>query len=349
MTIEGPAIVHSIKSDYDLRLTWPTHHACSPTAVYTVHAADVWKLKDRPNEVYDSYSKRIHETCNCEPADLTSCDPNDLIDNISASAIVLPTTYKGKFKSPYKGLIDAAEDKEWSTLDRNGTFSEPILISSLSEEQKRSILRGNWLYKVKQNKDGTLRLVKARYVADGSKEKSTLHWWQVYSPVTLIPTLRILLVTTIQHPKARLWEGDVENAYTTATCLREVLIHFPDGKHPPNSPRSCLRLLKALYGVADSGKAFYDEWVAFHVSIGFRTSYYDRCYLELYRDENAWIRFVFHVDDSIYGQVDDGLWTWYLTELAKKYRSTIEPLSFCLGMEFDIDYDSGYCYTSIAC
>jgi hypothetical protein len=307
-----------------------------------VHAADVWKLKDRPSEVYDSYNKRIHETCNCEPADLTSGDPNDLIDNISASDIVLPTTYKGKFKSPYKSLIDAAEDKEWSTLNRNETFSEPIPISSLSEEQKRSILRGNWLYKVKQNKDGTLRLVKARYVADGSKEKSTLHWWQVYSPVALIPTLRILLVTTIQHPKARLWEGDVENAYTTADCLREVLIHFPDGKHPPNSPRYCLRLLKALYGVADSGKAFYDEWVAFHVSIGFRTSYYDRCYLELYRDENAWIRLVFHVDDSIYGQVDDDLWTWYLTALAKKYRSTIEPLSFCLGMEFDIDYDSGY-------
>ena len=63
---------------------------------------------------------------------------------------------------------------------------------------------------------------------------------------------------------ARLWEGDVQNAYTTADIVRDVLIYYPDGKHPNSPTRSCLRLLKALYGVADSGKAFYDEWIAFH-------------------------------------------------------------------------------------
>ncbi len=54
-----------------------------------------------------------------------------------------------------------------------------------------------------------------------------------------------------------------------------------------------------------------------------------------------WIHFVFHVDDSIYGQLGLHIWQWYLRKLAEKYTSTIVPLSYCLGIEFDIDYDQG--------
>jgi hypothetical protein len=324
-----------------LRLIWPSHHDCSPTTVYTVRALDVWKLNERPGEVYDSYRKRVHETCNVEPSEIQYHDPNDLLNNVLTAEIVLPATYKGKFTSPYKRMIDDAENREWETLNKNKTFSEPIPLSSLTETERKSILRGNWLYKAKPNKDGTLKIVKARFVADGSKEKTSLDWWQVYSPVAMIPTLRILIVTTIQYPDARLWEGDVQNAYTTADIVRDVLIYYPDGKHPNSPTRSCLRLLKALYGVADSGKAFYDEWIAFHISIGFRATYYDRCYLEFYISEKEWIRFVFHVDDSIYGQLGLRIWQWYLQKLSEKYTSTIVPLSYCLGIEFDIDYDQG--------
>ena len=38
-------------------------------------------------------------------------------------------------------------------------------------------------------------------------------------------------------------------------------------------------VIKALYGGDDSGRCFYDEWVSFHLGLGFKAIVYDKCYL----------------------------------------------------------------------
>ena len=138
-----------------------------------------------------------------------------------------------------------------------------------------------------------------------------------------------------------MWQLDLKNAYATADATRVIHVHFPAGRHPKGNIRYILRLRKALYGVADSGKAFYDDWVAFHIKLGFRTIHYDRCYLEIVISENEYIRFVFHVDDNIYVQVGDKLWAWYIAALDEHYTYCIDALSYCLGIEFNIDYVEG--------
>ena len=70
-----------------------------------------------------------------------------------------------------------------------------------------------------------------------------------------------------------------------------------------------MRTIKALYGVVDSGRLFYDEWIEYHLDLGFQPIHSDKCYLMFYRGPNEFIRICFHVDDNIISQRGDELWT----------------------------------------
>ncbi len=40
-------------------------------------------------------------------------------------------------------------------------------------------------------------------------------------------------------------------------------------------------------------------------------------------------------------QAGESLWNWYQQQLATKYTINIKPFSYCIGVEFAIDYESG--------
>ena len=350
MTVEGPAIVHRLTGDSipagHINLTWPNHHLCDALTVYSCKREHVWFQTDRPTEIYDSYRQLVKEinTIDLRMRVLDDLvDPLDVIGIIPADQILLPK-YERKHESPYCGMMNAAEDAEWSSLLEKGMFSEPIEIDSLTVDQQRFVLRLNWLYKAKCDSKGFLSRIKARLVADGSREQGTLPAGQVYTPVMVMTTVRALLISGIQNPLVRFDQIDVESAYATAKCLRTIHVHYPKGRYPPGghgARRKCLRLIMSLYGVVDSGRNFYEEWVDYHIAMGFQTIHADKCFLIFWVSENEHIRICFHVDDNIIAHVGDSLWSWYLETLAFKYKFTKQPLHYCMGIEFTINYELG--------
>ena len=100
-------------------------------------------------------------------------DPNDVIGIVPADTIILPK-FERKGESPYCEMIDTAMDVEWKSLNDKHMFSEPINIDSLTDDQRRQILRLQWIYAAKQDEQGKLERIKARLVADGSREKGKL-------------------------------------------------------------------------------------------------------------------------------------------------------------------------------
>ena len=102
-----------------------------------------------------------------------------------------------------------------------------------------------------------------------------------------------------------------------------------------------MRTIKALYGVVDSGRLFYDEWIQYHLDLDFQPIHSDKCYLMYYKGPDEFIRICFHVDDNIISQIGDDLWTWYQASLKVKYELSLKPLHYCMGIEFAIDYERG--------
>ena len=345
MTREGPAIVERLTGDHipsdSMNLSWPGHHH-SPGVTYTVKRSMAWYISERPGDVFDSHGNHIHELnlVAIEKVITAMYAPGDVVGTVPADTINLPT-YARKRESPYCTMINDAEDKEWDGLNAHGMFSKPVAISSLSEEQRRRILRLQWLYKAKSDEAGFLSRIKARLVADGSREKGVLPAGDIYTPVMVMSTVRIMLVVGLQDKHVRFWQLDVVSAYSTALCTREIYVYFPPGRLCPSGPGYCMRTIKALYGVVDSGRLFYDEWIEYHLDLGFQPIHSDKCYLMFYRGPNEFIRICFHVDDNIISQRGDELWTWYQTSLKLKYELVLHPLHYCMGIEFAINYEKG--------
>ncbi len=101
-------------------------------------------------------------------------DPDDVVGKLPADEIILPKTYKDTWTSVYLNMINEAEDKEWRSLNDKSMFHDPVPKCTLTPEQQKSVLRLNWLYKAKCTCDagGMLSRIKARLVADGSREPS---------------------------------------------------------------------------------------------------------------------------------------------------------------------------------
>jgi hypothetical protein len=108
-------------------------------------------------------------------------------------------------------------------------FHDPVPKSTLTPEQQKSVLRLNWLYKAKCDAGGMLSRIKARLVADGSREQGKLPPGEIYTPVMMMTTVRAMLITGLQNELTRFHQLDVESAYATANCTREIFTFFPQG------------------------------------------------------------------------------------------------------------------------
>ena len=332
MTTAGPAIIDKVLKRDDVRVRWPGGE--DPEALYTVAVKDVWRVEDYPHDNYDSHGNFVGAV-GPAPAPV---GPNRLLDNIPASEIdkMLPRTKKQERECPRELLEHVYEAKhlEWQSLQKEKCYSE---LMDLPDGKKAN--RHVWVLRAKSNAAGLLAKIKARCALDGSRD--TVTPMEAYSPVAGAAAVRCLIATNINHPDVRFWELDVQGAYINADAKREIYAYPPDGFRPSETYHKVLRIKKALYGAADSGRLYYEHWNHIHTEMGFQGVHHDKCYLQLYVDENNFIRFVYHVDDGTYAQVGKELWEQYLEKLGKYLKYKVGPLSYCLGVQFHIDYEIG--------
>ncbi len=114
---------------------------------------------------------------------------------------------------------------------------------------------------------------------------------------------------------------------------RKTLITLPARLRPKSHPAdSVYKLHKALYGGADSERCYYDDYLNFHLSLGFTQIPHEPCYLKYTRKDGSFIVICFYVDDAAYARKGDNLWSWYITRLDGKYKYTLGNLDHFLGL-----------------
>ncbi|KAG8472152.1 hypothetical protein CXB51_036605 [Gossypium anomalum] len=106
----------------------------------------------------------------------------------------------------------------------------------------RKVIGCKWLFKVKKNPDGTIERRKARLVAKGCSQVPGCDFQETFSPVVKPTTIRLILSIT-QPP------GFVQ--------------------HGSNAEKLVCRLTKALYGLRQAPRAWFNKLKEFLVSTGF--------------------------------------------------------------------------------
>ncbi|KAG8502885.1 hypothetical protein CXB51_000600 [Gossypium anomalum] len=155
---------------------------------------------------------------------------------------------------------------EYDALINNSTWEIVPLPSG------RKAIGCKWLFKINKNLDETITQRKARLVAKGCSQVPGCDFQETFSLVVKPAIIRTILFVVV----SRGWQirqVDVNNAFLNDDLTDEVYMQQPPGyvQFGPNKKLVC-RLTKALYGLCQASRAWFDKLKKFLVCTGFLVS-----------------------------------------------------------------------------
>ena len=241
---------------------------------------------------------------------------------------------------------ESAHDSAWKELRQLFVEKDvmiPILRSDLSYDQLKSIIRCSMFLKAKFDAQGIFEKLKARLVAWGHTQDRNLYPNRS-SPTVALQNLMMVLTQAAKEGR-EVAVGDIGGAYLTCDLTGElVVIELDDvltsilAKRLPEiipyvdkRGRLLAKLDKALYGLVQSSRIWYDKLSAILIDLGYTPNPLDPCVYNKVVNGKQITLCVF-VDDVLATCVDRSTLDKFHAELRTKF----DDLKFSISN--DISY-----------
>nr|GFA68218.1 copia protein [Tanacetum cinerariifolium] len=189
-----------------------------------------------------------------------------------------------------------------------------------------------WIYKVKLNELGGILKNKDRLVARGYRQEEGIYFEESFAPVARLEAIRIFLAY-VAHKNMVVYQMDVKTAFLNGNLREEVYVSQPDGFVDPDNPNHVYKLKKALYGVKQAPRAWYDMLSSFLLSQYFSKGLVDPT-LFIRRNGNNLLLVQIYVDDIIFASSTLELCDLFANLMCSKFKmSMMEKISFFLGLQ----------------
>ena len=101
--------------------------------------------------------------------------------------------------------------------------------------------------------DGTIDKYKARLVVKGFRQKEGLDYFDTYSPVTRITSIRLLIALAAVYD-LQIHQIDVKTAFLNGELEEKIYMEQPKRFIVPGQENKVCRLVKSLYGLKQAPK-----------------------------------------------------------------------------------------------
>jgi Reverse transcriptase (RNA-dependent DNA polymerase) len=238
-----------------------------------------------------------------------------------------PTSYQEAISGPQGDLWKQSIDIEHQALLDNQTWDLVPLPAG------RKAIKSKWLFKVKYKSDGNVEKFKSRLVILGCMQKSGLDYNEVFSPVCRLESLRMFLAISAALD-LHIHQLDISTAFLHADIDEEVYMQQPEGTQKPGTTNLVCRLRKALYGLRQSPRLFYQLLHKYLVSIGFIRTSKDYCIYTRQEAGGSKTVLTVYVDDLSLGCNNLTTLIKIKSELKEKFNITDGgELNYILKME----------------
>jgi hypothetical protein len=306
---------HSLTNDHDpyTDVHLNDHNSVSPHIDTNTNIDSTSQHSNSPdNTIRHSRSDRVRH----KPSYLSDyvCNSSDSSSNLSSSGTPYPissfhslsqlsdshsvfTLSLTQHTEP-KSYIEACKSENWvkamnselDALTKTGTW---VLVDLLPNVKP---IGNRWVYKVKHKSDGSIERYKARLVAKGYTQIEGLDFFDTFSPVAKLTTVRMLLALA-SIKGWFLYQLDVNNAFLHGDLQETVYMTVPDGVHCAKPNQVC-KLQKSLYGLKQASRQWYAKLTSLLVKEGYKQSNADHSLFTL-SQQDEFTALLIYVDDII--------------------------------------------------
>ena len=202
-----------------------------------------------------------------------------------------PQTYKEAVSCPEGPLWKEAIKSEVDSILQNHTWE----LVDLPPGSKP--LGYKWIFKRKMKADGSIDKYKARLVIKGYRQKEGLDYFDTYSPVSRITSIRMIIAIAALR-NLEIHQMDVKTAFLNGDLDEEIYMEQPEGFSTPGKEGKVCRLVRSLYGLKQAPKQWHEKFDNVVLSSGFKINECDKC---VYVKDTAegYVILCLYVDDMI--------------------------------------------------
>lgn len=237
----------------------------------------------------------------------------------SMLAFLTEISYSANVPSTYNEAVNGSDGRMWKQAiadeihspERNNTWR------MIKRNGEMTVIGSKWVFAHKKNENGEIVRFKARLVAHGFRQKYGINFFETYSPVANINSIRIFL-SVCCGLNYIIMQCDVDTAFLYGILEEDVYMQVPEGVEVAGD--MVCKLNKSIYGLKQSAYVWNKTINKAFIEMGFKPSAADPC-IYMKQASDRFIYICLYVDDML---------------IAAKYTKDIEAVKTEIRTRFSI-------------
>ncbi|GJY46120.1 putative ribonuclease H-like domain-containing protein [Tanacetum coccineum] len=215
----------------------------------------------------DTYNSPYADQVMGAEADFNNMEPSTVVSPI-------PTTRVHSIHPKDQIIGDPRSAVQTRGMTKKSS-GEHAMISYIQKQRSKKAIGTKWVYRNKKDERGIVVRNKARLVAQGYKQEEGIDYDEVFAPVARIEAIRLFLAYA-SFMNFLVYQMDVKSAFLYGTIEEEVYVSQPPGFVDPKFPEKVYKVEKALYGLHQAPRAWYETLSTYLLDNGFYRGQIDK-------------------------------------------------------------------------